>query len=256
MYPSILISSLLIPLYEGQFNKISKTEFDSKEYYPYGLHHCIINKHKMKEVNNLFRFNDNNWYTHTDLKRAKELKLNITIIENTEYNFIYYNSSKCIKATDLFKNYVDILYKLRDKKIEGSKMLLSMLWGVLCEKRKAKYHINIDENFIIPDNHEILNIKHIDNNKITLHLSYNDNIYKTNYARMCPFLLSQARYNISSIIEPYKNDVINCHTDCFTLSYLPDELKTGLNIGQLKYNGFCENYNIKNCNNKTGIFLL
>ena len=107
--------------------------------------------------------------------------------------------------------------------------------------------------FIHFDNNEILHIKHCDN-KITLHLSHNDNIYKTNYARMCPFLLSQARYNISKIIEPYKNDVINCHTDGFTLPYHPKELKTGLNIGELKYNGYCENYNIKNCNNKFGIF--
>ena len=31
-------------------------------------------------------------------------------------------------------------------------------------------------------------------NKIILHLSNKYNIYKTNYARMCSFLLSQARY--------------------------------------------------------------
>ena len=169
MYPSILLSNLLIPLQQGEFNIISNNEFQEKEYYAYGLYHCIINKHNMKEVNNLFRFSDKNWYTHIDIKRAKEMKLNITIIENRECNFIYYNSSKCIKATDLFKNYVDVLYKLKDKKIEGSKMLLNMLWGVLSEKKKTKHYINIDENFIIPDNNEILHIKHNDN-KITLHL--------------------------------------------------------------------------------------
>ena len=129
-----------------------------------------------------------------------------------------------------------------------------MLWGVLCEKKKTKHYIDINENFIIPDNNEILHIKHIDNNKITLHLSYNDDIYKTQYARMCPYLLSHARYNISNIIEPYNDVVINCHTDGFTLPYKPKELKTGLNIGELKYNGYCENYNIINCNNKNGIF--
>ena len=129
---------------------------------------------------------------------------------------------------------------MKDKKIGGSKMLLNMLWGILCEKRKIKHYININEEFIIPNNHKILNIKHIDNDKITLHLSNNDDIYKTQYARMCPFLLSQARYNISKIIEPYKKDVINCHTDGFTLPYHPKELQTGFNIGQLKYNGFRE----------------
>ena len=126
MYPSILISNLLIPLQQGEFNIISNNEFQQKAY---GLYHCIINKHKMKEIHNLFRFNNKNWYTNIDIKRAKELKLNITVIENTECNFIYHNSSKCIKATDLFKDYVDILYKLKDKKIEGSKMLLNILWG-------------------------------------------------------------------------------------------------------------------------------
>ena len=54
----------------------------------------------MKEVNNLFRFNDKNWYTHIDIKRVKELNLTIILIENTECNFIYYNPSKCIKACD------------------------------------------------------------------------------------------------------------------------------------------------------------
>ena len=119
MYPSILLSNLLIPIQQPNFNVISNNEFQEKEYYAYGLYHCIVNKHKTKEVNNLFRFNVNNWYTHIDIKRAKELKLTITIIENNECNFIYYNSSKCIKACDLFKNYFDVLYKLKDKKIQG-----------------------------------------------------------------------------------------------------------------------------------------
>ena len=43
MYPSILISNLLIPLQQGEFNIISNNEFQEKEYYAYGLYHCIIN---------------------------------------------------------------------------------------------------------------------------------------------------------------------------------------------------------------------
>ena len=81
MYPSILLSNLLIPLNEGEYNKISNNEFQQKEYYAFGLYNCIIKKDILKETNNLFRFNDKNWYTHIDIKRAKELKLTITIIE-------------------------------------------------------------------------------------------------------------------------------------------------------------------------------
>ena len=217
------------------------------------LYHCIINISDSKGVDNLFRYNVNNWYTSIDLKRAKELNLSINIIENGQVNFIYYNSSKCVRACDLFKDYIDIVYKLKKKNIDGSKIILNCLWGSLSEKRKIKHSINIDDNFIIPDNHEITSFKSIDN-KILLNLSNNDNIYKTNYARMSPFLLSQARYNISKIIEPYKNDVINCHTDGFYLPYNPKLLKTGFDIGQLKYKGYCENYSIKNCNSKIGEF--
>ena len=90
MYPSILLSNLLIPLQQGEFNIISNNEFQEKEYYAYGLYHCIIKKDSLKETNNLFRFNDKNWYTHIDLKkRAKELKLTITIIENKSHDFIH-----------------------------------------------------------------------------------------------------------------------------------------------------------------------
>ena len=91
MYPSIMISNLLIPLQQGEFNKISNNEFQEKEYYAYGLYHCVIKKDNLKVINNLFRFNDKNWYTHIDLKRAKELKLDITIIENNECNFLSFN---------------------------------------------------------------------------------------------------------------------------------------------------------------------
>ena len=253
MYPSILLTNLLIPVQKGESNFIKNEDFQKKEYYAYGLYHCIIKMSDSKEINNLFRYNSNNWYTSIDLKRANELNLSINIIENGQVNFIYYNSSKCVRACDLFKDYIDIVYKLKKKKIDGSKIILNCLWGSLSEKKKVKYSINIDDNFIIPDNHEITSFKSIDN-KILLNLSNNDNIYKTNYARLSPFLLSQARYNISKIIEPYKNDVINCHTDGFYLPYNPKLLKIGFDIGQLKYKGYCENYSIKNCNSKIGEF--
>ena len=39
-----------------------------------------------------------------------------------QVNFIYYNSSKCVRACDLFKDYIDIVYKLKKKDISGSKI--------------------------------------------------------------------------------------------------------------------------------------
>ena len=57
MYPSILLSNLLIPLEKGESNFIKNEDFQKKEYYAYGLYHCIINISDSKEINNLFRYN-------------------------------------------------------------------------------------------------------------------------------------------------------------------------------------------------------
>ena len=45
--------SLLIPLNKPEFNLISNKEFQEKEYYAYGLYHCIIKKDNLKVINNL-----------------------------------------------------------------------------------------------------------------------------------------------------------------------------------------------------------
>ena len=149
------------------------------------LYHCIINISDSKGVDNLFRYNVNNWYTSIDLKGAKELNLSINMIENGQVNFIYYNLSKCDRACDLFKNNIDILYRLKKKNIDGSKIIQNCYWGSLCKKKNAKNSINRDDNFIISDNRVITSFKSIDN-KIILNLSNND------YARMSLFLFSQA----------------------------------------------------------------
>ena len=51
------------------------------------------------------------------------------------------------------------------------------------------------------------------------------------------FFYSLKHINISKTIEPYKKDVIDCHTDGFYLPYNTVLWKTGFGIGQLKYKG-------------------
>jgi hypothetical protein len=74
MYPSILTSSLLIPIKEGEYKYICNDEFKNKQFYAFGIYRCIINPTDDKTTNNLFRFNPKNYYTYIDNKRAKELK--------------------------------------------------------------------------------------------------------------------------------------------------------------------------------------
>ena len=71
-------------------------------------------------------------------------------------------------------------------------------WGIYKGKSSDFCHSSIYDNKIILhlSNGKSSDFCHssIYDNKIILHLSNKYNIYKTNYARMCPFLLSQARY--------------------------------------------------------------
>lgn len=89
MYPSIPMTNLLILWEKDDHKIICNDEFQEKEFYAYGLYHSIINISDSKEINNLFRYDSNNWYNSIDLKRGKKLKLNINIIENCQVNFIY-----------------------------------------------------------------------------------------------------------------------------------------------------------------------
>ena len=52
-----------------------------------------------------------------------------------------------------------------------------------------------------------------DNYKIQT-ISY-DNMFKTNFARLGPFILSKGRQIISRIIEKHLNDIVRVHTDGF-----------------------------------------
>ena len=70
-YPSILSTShFMFPVKQGQFLSLSEAEFKELKYFKYGIYRCIITGESK-----IFRFNYDNYYTHHDLTRAKELGL-------------------------------------------------------------------------------------------------------------------------------------------------------------------------------------
>lgn len=256
MYPSIMKSQFLIPLKQGEFKKLTDEEFNKfkTSFFPYGIYRAKINKSEDDNINRLFRFDTNNYYTHFSLTHAKKLGLNIELIQDDQPNLLFYSRDKCITGNELFSKYIDLLYDLKQKNVPLSKKILNSLWGILCETDQIKtttdkkeeeeeYYYNDEEDteitFIKPSK--------INENEFIIGYAKNNKFFKTNFARMKPFLLSKARLIISDIMQPYYKDlVIRCHTDGFLLKDKPENIKIGDKLGDLKYEGYYNECIVKN----------
>jgi hypothetical protein len=265
MYPFLLSSPLKFPIERGEFNILCQDEFNKMEYYQLGIYRVKIEKSEDENINKLFRFNKYNKYTHTSLEHAKSLNLKMTLIQDEKANFLYYNSQeKRIGCNELFGEYVNYMYDLKEKesKLKGqrkkeilkSKQILNCLWGGLCEIDKS-YLIFRNKVLNIDDDCDIYSIKPNEKNENHLEIitTKQSKFYKTGFARLSPFLISQGRYMMSKIIYPHKENIKQLHTDGFVSDKLLD-IKTGQKMGDLVEEGKCDNCTIHHVNNVEGEF--
>lgn len=252
MYPSIMISSGKFPIGRGEFNKLDN--FDNLSYFQFGIYRCKIIQENDND-NKLFRFNPKNYYTHTSLEHAKSLGFKIELILDNEPNFLYYSREKLIGFNEVFHKYIDFVFDLKQKKIPKSKDILNRLWGVLSEIDRKKYFCCSDNETILSPDDEIISLRpyKLNDDIDIMECVSKKNYYKTSFARLSPFLISRGRFNISNIIMPHKNNVHRIHTDGF-ISDIKLDIKLGENLGDLVFEGYCENCNIINCSNNSGEF--
>ena len=250
-YPYLMTQhTLKFPIKRGEFQRID----NFSEYFQFGIYRCIISKSSDENINKLFRFNKKNYYTSISLDHAKKLGLKYELIQDSQPNFLYYSRDKLITFNEVFKSYIELLFDLKEKKVEKSKDILNILWGALCEIDKKKYYCDIDKIINIEENEEICEINPYENNEdidiISTHKTYKR--YKHNYARLKPFLLSKGRQMISNIMFPIKENIKRIQTDGFLSTVkLHDNKK--VKLGELKFEGFTENGHIENCVNKVDI---
>lgn len=244
MYPHLMTQqSLKFPLKRGEFQKLEQLP----EYPQFGIYRCKILKSDNKDINKLFRFSEKNYYTSISLQHAKELNLKIELIQDNKPNSLCYSRDKLITFNEVFKPFVDILYDLKNRGVEKSKDILNRLWGALCEVETVKYFC--DKEINISSDEEIYELRPyslnedidiIETNKINKR-------YKTNYARLCPFLIAQGRKYIKDIMFEHKENIYLCHTDGFLINKKIHS-NIDVEIGELKYEGFTTNGKINNCN--------
>jgi hypothetical protein len=260
LYPYLMnLPTLKFPIKRGEFKKIDKFE----QYPKFGIYKCIIKPSDDSNTNKLFKFNSSNKYSSIDIYNARNLGLEIELIQDEEINFLEYTSDKLITFNEVFSNYVKFLFALKDKKGNseeikllnvGSKKILNILWGSLCEVDKKKYFF---KNEISIDNEEeIISIKPYEDERgsfISIQTTKINNYYKTPFARLCPFLLSQGRKHMSEIMKPYKDSIKQIQTDGFSSTVKIHENRS-VNIGELKFEGSTEEAIIKHCNSVNKVF--
>jgi hypothetical protein len=253
MYPSTMAHpQMYFPIKRGTFQKLTVREF--MEYsHVYGIYRCIITSTIDKR---LFRINPQNFYTHIDIQTALRLDYDIQLIEDGKPNALTWERNQLVTGNQYFGEFVKTVFDLKHRKIPFAKEILNILWGSLCEIKKMSQVIKPDSpEFNVGDSRKILIIKQLNDTDILIQYVSTFSIYATAHARIAPFLLARGRYLISKAITPFVNDVVFVHTDGWIQKSKPN-IKYGTNLGDIRDEGHCEHFVIKNAGNKTGIFVL
>jgi hypothetical protein len=219
------------PIREGEYVTIKKI----KEKPDYGIYRCIISNPENKIIK-LFRFNPNSYYTHIDINLAKQYNLTVELIQDEQPNFLYYSKDKLINGKFLFGHYISDIYALKEKKIKGAKDLLNILYGALSEKNYNKFSIDSDTELNIT-NAKIVSMYSTDERIKLKVISYKYGWFKTNFARILPFVLALGRDRLYYVFKNYQNFIVRAHTDGVLLKEIPETLLTGTKLGQLKHDG-------------------
>lgn len=256
-YPSILRDSkFLIPVKRGDFYKWNQDKLEQQKYFQYGIYRVRISPEiSASDLINVksFRFNKSHYYTHFDLTMAKELKLQMKIIDDGKPNVLLYSRDKLYNSSWLFKDYVNTLFALKKKEIGSAKDILNVLWGLLSQRKmKRKFANKMKPVDILGENY-IYSIKPDGDGTSMKTFSYNK-FFKYDYARLCPFLLAKGRVQIVKKYIPALDKVVMAHTDGFILKEKYNFDNMGDGLGQIKYEGFCQNGKVKNVNNVIGQF--
>ena len=225
LYPAMMVKNeFQIPIEPGEFKTLTKKEFHDLKYFQYGIYHCKISQSECK----IFRTNKRNYYTHYDLTRAKELGLQMEIVEDNNSNFYYYSSKKLVKGKYLFGQFVEKLYDLK-KQDKCFKKILTCLWGSLTEKnvyKKIVYN-NDDSIFVVPDEAELLEFVPVNSGNKVKYLSDKTKLYKHPEARLGGFLTAYSRMFVSRQLQPHESKIVRIHTDGVIFS---EDVKTDFKI--------------------------
>lgn len=250
LYPHLMnLSTLKFPVKRGEFKIIENIE----KYPQFGIYRCKVYKNDDTDINKITKLNYHNYYTSNDITNFLKYGFKVELIQDNTPNFLYYSRDKLITYNEVFKNYVKLLYPLKEKEnIKIAKDILNRLWGSLSEVDKTKQYV--DTTFKIDDDAEILEIypSKFENDKTIIKTVKINSYYKSNFARLCPYLISKGRTTMTDIMHPYKENIKRIQTDGFIVNKKIHENRI-VQLGELKYEGYNPNGEIINCINEVKV---
>jgi len=252
-YASILASqNFSFPITKGSFVIMSEQEFSQLKFFRFGIYRVEITNINHR----LFKHNGDNYYTHFDLTRAKELGYPIKLIQDGKPNALLYDGNgKRVNGDVCFKPMVNELYELKKqygKKYPIIKQLLLLIWGGLCEHKKHIHSRKLSNYTPVDDEDPAVLVSIVDAGDYT-HFHTKSLAFNSDYGRLGVFLTSRARQIISRTMEPHIDKIVRCHTDGFiSRSELqwPKSAKVeiGTDLGHLKFEGQWSSLHIVNAN--------
>ena len=255
-YPSIMKDNkMLFPIKQGEFKTLTQEEFNKLTFFQYGIFRATVKKSN-DEIDKLFMFKSRDvpkqYYTHIELTLAKDLGLQINIIEDGDPNFLYYKRDSLVSGKVLFGEYIDYFYALKNQNVKGAKKIMNCLWGALGESNLKTIPYNIFEEDDLHGNNQVVEMiaTNEEGTEGFQKVVDPDKYFEYDLARIKPFLLAKGRKKISETIKPYVNNLLYAHTDSLIVDK-PIDIKTGTNIGDLMYEGYCENFRCKHLTCKT-----
>jgi hypothetical protein len=230
-------SSFKIPLKQGTFKKIKELD----KILLFGIYRIVIHESSNKDTNKMFRFNSKHYYTHYDVYNARNLNLEMELMQNQESNVLVYDASCCVNASKMFKPIVDYLYAMKVNKIPMAKRMLNTLWGGLCKRNHRYVKVMHDGDVVtLPENIELTNISLGSDNDLVRYVE-KGKFYDLPYARLGPFLTSAVRKFMSDTMAPYKERIHRIHTDGFVVENTIDlKLSQGLGAWKIENQGPCK----------------
>jgi hypothetical protein len=260
-----------VPIRRGTFKKLTKEEFNNKEYFEYGIYRVMIFNtppgveqgfSRCSTNPKLFRINTNHYYTHYDLAKAKEEGYKMELIEDNQPNALIYGATQRVNGNIIFKEFVELIFSLKKKGIAQAKLIGNSLWGAMCQKNEISVITETDMIIKIKEDRTLTKIETIDENSLRAKFVKNAFYYESNFARIGPFITAFARRMIANIIKPHLQYVKRIHTDGFISTKKLEFnkkgrsmscVKEGNNIGNIKYEGYCKFVKIVNCNTILGV---
>ena len=225
------------------------------------VYRCKIYKSEDETLNQLFRFNYDDHYTHFSITHARLLGLKYEMIEDGQANVLLYSRDKCLTAKEIFGMYSDYLFPLKDQGIKEIKPIINVLWGALCEINfKTEIESEESDEIDVETPAQIRSIRPCDSNKTknkTDIVKDTQHLFKSSFARIAPFITSKGRLMIATVMKPVRQYIQRVHTDGFMTSQRVDEkLTIGSRLGDLAYKGHCKHVDIT-CNGRPkGEFIL